>query len=903
MNRVAELQSSELQLVHANDKALPDVPARHSSSIKSQDPFSPITESEDEESAINRTATAAPDTQHEARSVVQGSSPEVRREQLPLRRQSLMPFSFEDDGGLTPTINTQDHFEPLDSWSLDTPQESILETTILSLAPPMEKEYMPPPLSPRRPISPNLVEQDEIAALRSAKTPAPEPLRSQHVRQETAESTSWLDTIDESGASSASSVHSRSSSIGLRRKRIRAPSGATEAEFDAALDAAVEAAYDDGFEPDAESSLDLRQRSQPMLGGKNAVLEAGRNTNIVKERAQEAETLAAVVAAKELEKSRRIERLLSRNSNESVDADYDEDEAEEEERLLEEMTQGYILDDTEYDMQTKSALPRQSGSSGFSGRTWGSSIGSIPNTARTTLSTVAEASPLPELPNQTLMKGPSPPIHPPPLGALPPAPRSAAGGDQIPRPQMAAPKPPILGISPSPSVRERRLSGLRATQLKIDTSAKLPPGMTAPRTQPSLVLPSGLSVSGVTDPPKSASYVIDSQEATSSMTLKPLGLSIGTRQVSSPFPGHSPIESASAVSSATSASSKTILNGNDSQIAPIPNSPSRTSNRTVTGPGTLRKNFSSSSLRSIKQSFATSTSFEDQPSTPLSRVFSSGAQAHGGPVPAIPDLPSAAVPNFGPSRLASGGMRFIDSDVHSPHEPGSPNPLVVNGPLPLEPCPESFLLRPFWLMRCIYHTIANPRGGYISTKLFIPRDIWRVKNVKIKNVDDKVSSCDLLTAALLKLAKVDTLDADAVLEEMQSLDIVLDQVQAVLAKKLNNDVGVQGSIAMFKDSPTMDESEALAQKSTNISSKSYLAAWRRKRPKNSSGLGMPTNMSSTVRKDGSKDAFTIRSLPMTASANPRFARRESSKVQGLGPHAHYMAALARLCDAVQVLGK
>ena len=902
MNRVAELQSSELELFHTNDKALPDVPMRHSNSVRSQDPFSPITESEDEDSSITRATTAAQVTQDEARFTTRRSSPELRREELPPRRQSLMPFSFED-GGLTPTANMQDHFEPLDSWSIDSPPESILETTMLSLAPPMEKEHMPPPLSPRRPISPGALEQDDLGATRSAKLPAPGSSRSQHARQETAESTSWLDTIDESGASSASSVHSRSSSVGLRRKRIRAPSGATEAEFDAALDAAVEAAYDDGFELEAESPSDPPHEAQLLSWSTDNVAVVGRNIETEKDRIREVEDRVTVSIAPGHDEGRRLERIPSRNSIESVETDYDDDEAEEEERLLEEMTRGYILDDTEYEMQTKSALPRQSDSSGFSGRTWGSSIGSIPNTARTTLSTVAEASPLPDLPSQIFSKAPPPPLHPPPSGALPPAPRALASLEMTIRPQVPALTPPVLAISRSPSVRERRLSGARAKQLKIDTGVKLPPGMTAPKTQPSLILPSEMVVSGVTEPPKSASLVADAHEITSNMMLKPLSLNTGTRQVSSPFPGPSPVETTSAVSSALSASSRTILNGSDGQMIPVPNSPSRTSNRTITGPGTLRKNFSSSSLRSIKQSLTASSSFDDLPSTPLSRAFSSGSQAFAGPVPAVPELPHPATTKLGASRLPSGGMHFFDSDIHSPHEPGTANSSTIDAPLPLEPCPESFLLRPFWMMRCIYHAMVNPRGGYISTRLFVPRDIWRVKNVKIKNVDDKVSSCDLLTAALLKLIKVDTLDADAVLEEMQSFELVLDQVQVVLAKRLGGDVGIHGSIAMFKGSPTVDENETLASRSTNTSSKSYLSTWRKLRSKNSSGPGIPTSASSTARKDGPRDTLTMRSVPMTSSSNPRFVRREAGKIQGIGPHAHYMVALARLCDAAQVLGQ
>ncbi|EOD48948.1 putative mit domain-containing protein [Neofusicoccum parvum UCRNP2] len=148
-------------------------------------------------------------------------------------------------------------------------------------------------------------------------------------------------------------------------------------------------------------------------------------------------------------------------------------------------------------------------------------------------------------------------------------------------------------------------------------------------------------------------------------------------------------------------------------------------------------------------------------------------------------------------------MHLFEADIHSPYSPGSPNPLAINAPIPLEPCPESYLLRPFWLMRCFYQTLAHPRGGYLSTKLFIPRDIWNVKGVKIKSVEEKISNCDLLTAALLKLGKVDTLDADAILEEMQALELVLDQVQSNLIKKLGSDVGTGGVSSMFKDAQTV----------------------------------------------------------------------------------------------------
>jgi len=68
-------------------------------------------------------------------------------------------------------------------------------------------------------------------------------------------------------------------------------------------------------------------------------------------------------------------------------------------------------------------------------------------------------------------------------------------------------------------------------------------------------------------------------------------------------------------------------------------------------------------------------------------------------------------------------------------------------------------------MRALYQTIAHPRGGYLSTKLFVPRDVWRVKGVKIKSVEDKIANCDFLNGCSDEARQVDTFDADAVLVE------------------------------------------------------------------------------------------------------------------------------------------
>ena len=822
------------------------------------------------------------------------------REQLPKRGQSLMVFSSQNDGGKTPTFNIDTDVEAMDSWSIDSPQDSVLEKTMLTLAAPMEREYMPPPLSPRRPISPAIPETNNASSFEPPTSSSWEPTRSQHTQQDTMESTSWLDTIDESGGSSGSSVHSRTSSIGLRRKRIRAASGATEAEFDAALDAAIETAYNDGFEPDEDSKDGAPLTVAAMPAEKRISPEVKKKITLAKERSQEVERETAVTFAVEQEKSRQTEDPVVRKRSDSVDLDYDEDEAEDEERLLEEMTREYVLDDTEYNMQTKSALPRTSDSSGFSGRTWGSSVGSIPTTARTTLSTVAEAAALPDLPTNAHAKSAPPPLHPPPSAALPAPPRLPANVDS---PPSVPPKAPPLAVATVLGVRERRLSGQRAKELKIDTGVRLPAGMTAPRTQPSLILESGISPPTVVEPPKSASLVHDSQQSVIMSSLKPIGSGNALRQVSSPLPGASSADSASIVSSATSASSKVLYPLSENAMPPIPHSPSRALNKLTGGPGTLRKNFSSSSLRSLKPSVTTSNTFaEDQPGTPLAKIFSSSSQTRNIYNQVVPDLPTPTAATFAANKMTPSGTNYLDSDIHSIHESWSSKSAGPNAPLPLEPCPEPFLLRPFWLMRCLYHSIAHPRGGYVSTRLFVPRDIWLVRNVKIKNIEDKVSNCDLLTAALLKLGKVDTLDADAVLEEMQAFEVILDQVQGILAKKLGGDVGLHGAAAFLKASPVVEDSETLAPRSTNTSNKSYLSTWRKLRSKNSSGPGLSAITSSMSRNHGMRDGLNMRSLPMTTLANPRFARRDTSKLQSIGPYANYMAALARLCDAAQVLG-
>ena len=885
-NRIKELQCNELSPQNANDKALPDVPSNRES--KEQEAFSALADDEVlpvERATVRRLGEPLKEDSREDDTLT------LTREQLPPRRQSLMPLVSNEEMMSDTVTRIQETADSEDAVGRDQPNAAFSST---NLSIPMDKDYMPPPLSPRRPLSPAVAQNS--AQNRPAITTYKDTITS-HSRQATAESTSWLDTIDESDGSSSSSVHSRSSSIGLRRKHIRTGSGVTEAEFDAALDAAVEAAYDDGYEPvsDVEDQPDFD--GLMMSATHENVSGVRKNVEIAKQRVREAEREAAIVVAREHEKRRRLEQGARRGPLENVDFDYEDHEAEEEEKLLEEMTRGYILDETNYDPHPKSAVPRQSDSSGFSGRTWGSSVGSMPTTIGTPLSTVAESSPAPLLSNHTIRK--TPPL-PPPSTTLPQPPGLVPtyfpGQGQPP----GSPRPSGPPILSAPGVRERRLSGQKVKQLKIDTSSRVH-GTTKGQPSSAVAPPAQTQVKDEASKPPA--------EGSASDSLATPAKEVPAPSTSLQAPTHllapSPVEAGSGISPGASNSIK----GRDQkdQSAFHPTSPHRPTTKSGAS-GILKKNFSSSSLKSLRQLNSTPPATDDSPGTPISRAFSASSQnLRNGFLPEVPDLPTPSLAAFAMQGMPAVNISFFDNDIHSPDVPGSPNPLTTNPPVPLEPCPESFLLRPFWLMRAIYQAIAHPRGGYISTRLFVPRDVWRVKNVKLKNIDEKVSNCDLLTAALQNLSKVDTFDADAVLEEMQAFELILDQVQGQLGKKLGADVGVSGSIALFKASPVADEpgstTDTSSAKSSGTSGKSYLSSWRKLRSKTSATPGLPPTMIGSQTRDASREALTLRSLPMTNSLNSRVTKRDPTKVLGIGPHSHYMASLGRLCDAVQILGK
>jgi len=215
----------------------------------------------------------------------------------------------------------------------------------------------------------------------------------------------------------------------------------------------------------------------------------------------------------------------------------------------------------------------------------------------------------------------------------------------------------------------------------------------------------------------------------------------------------------------------------------------------------------------------------------------------------------------------------------------------------------------------VYQSIANPAGAYISTRLYVTPAVWNTKGVKLKYIDEKIAACDILVHALTKLASVDSYDAQAVLDEMQTLESVLDAVQTSLTKKLGSEVGVQGTNTLLKDAPsdmtsgsggaTTPGSENPHLSAGRSTSKSYLSSWRRLRSK-----GAPEKSAVGVKEikgDGSTTAPRMASVPMTrdvAVTERGIPKRDLGSLgQVIGPNAPYMVAIARLCDAVQIVGK
>ncbi|KAF2724242.1 hypothetical protein K431DRAFT_241208 [Polychaeton citri CBS 116435] len=789
------------------------------------------------------------------------------------------------------------------------------------LPPPHQQSYMPAPLSPRRlppdppPQQAPEVQYDVTNHERESETqPGAEQERlsdpeSRHVEHAPI---SWLDTLDESASScsESESLHSQDAATGIRRKHLRQISEGSNPDFDAAFDAAVEAAYNEGYEPD--------------LNGR------GKRLTAIHERHATGESLG-------------VEEVTSPSDH--IDASHNRTsdmEDEEEERLLDEITQDYAQG-FNFDLGTKSALPRQSDSSSYTRSTrstWQSSQPSDRNTAATSLSTVGEESLSAHL-SRKPVGAPTSSVHAvipetmPSLESLPPA---------LPPPTSALPRPPSLrerrtsvastggGEKRASTVRARRLSGHAPKPLTIETTKP------QSRKRASTFHNHKTSPSFLEDQQKGGTDA--DAKTVDSTPLVPTISDVHHEHVLQSPPSlhlHSQSSMLSIPNTITTLDTTTGTMDADDMPSDLPSA----------RPSFFRKNKSSVSLR--EQHLVLSSPEDSQPSavTPLSSTFMTfgiGRKQSNDPLTSQ----RAHFQPWNSSSVAlsmhhpSGGFLFdtsLSNDMpKSPMLPRSPGP--NNVPTGLEPCPESFLLRPFWLLRTVCQTLVHPRGGFITTQLFVPREVWQTQGVKLKATDEKIANCDLLTAALGRLAGVDSYDADALAEELHSFEGVMERVQGVLVKKLGSEVGVSSVQGMFKDAaaaaaahtamnPSDDASSATTvtqsgEKTNSKGKEGKSFSWRKLRSKSS---GAPTSVPHTHSAPavpGSGAAGTaaaasaananklhrdqqlppnLSSVPMTSfvPVERRGGKRDIRNLNFEGPHREYMSSLARLLEGAQVL--
>ncbi|KAI7249449.1 hypothetical protein KC335_g17725, partial [Hortaea werneckii] len=554
-----------------------------------------------------------------------------------------------------------------------------------------------------------------------------------------------------------------------------------------------------------------------------------------------------------------------------------------EERLLDEITSDYAQG-FNFDLSSKSALPRQSDSSGYSRSTWQSSQASVDrNTAATSLSTVAEDLLPPDEHERKPSETPS-----------------STGTLRTDLPPPSAPPPSGLPLIPSMSgnrlsgVRSRRMSGhSNPKPLKIETSTK-----SDGRKRASTIHHSP-SPKRFEDEPRTG---LD-RDFSAGLSLAPTQSDTMHNIILTSPPS---LDIGSAVSGETRPQTSVA----HEQRRSLDESPGELRSAK---PNLFRKNKSSVSLREDRVLLSSMDEATPSITTPMSSTFMNIAnkRSHDPLTSQRAKFPSLD-PGYG-GVLNSGGAYLFDTSLTNEAPPTSPrSPTTPAQPAELEACPESFLLRPFWLMRALASTLIHPKGGFVTTKLFIPREVWQTRGVKLKALEDKVANCDLLTAALGRLAGVDTFDADAVMEELQSFEEVMERTQGALAKKLGSDVGLQGVSTLFKEAAAAGSTSATGTGQTaeaasgtekaakSKEGKSYLNSWRKLRNKSS---GTPLTSSQVGKAAAEKESPSMASVPMTSFV-PIERRGNKKDVRNLafdGPQKEYMGSLARLFEGAQVL--
>lgn len=779
-------------------------------------------------------------------------------------------------------------------------------------------------------------------------------------------STSWFAAVDESGSSTGEPspkgwIHGHRSVDGDEALLQQAQ------DVEGLIDEVVEAAWGEGLVVDHSFN-----QPEPELVGRTSLDKINQAKEEVRREFAEHIRQEDERRLQEEQQERELRGYFkSRDARDSyLEGTVPGDESDDE-RLMDEMSNGIDYDSFDFGdfgAGMKTALPRESSSTTTYSEKF-SERGSINSSYSSVLGTTWGSSRSGHLSGKALQTVAESPATPPPALPLPAVPTDKSRADGVPGLQSPnkASAPPLPSVPPSPTkstedsrastpgsiiggkteVRNKRLSALSesleplkiapphvsATTILQDLPAPLPPPMGPPPPPPTTLpppIPKDGPVHPLNIPPKSPLPPLPASRPTTAHGNHPgspttaddgdLEITEIRPKLSSPPPVTSP-EPFHGGFSTMPPLTKTLSNDTLSAM-PRPDSPAtakppsgKSSISSIPG---LRQIHSSASLRNASRNLPTPEP-TDLPPTP--NLFASTSMTNlRKPVPnrsATPSTPSGfpTTPSL-PPQMGSLGLNLFDStnitlnpsaSTSTDHLPDS----VIHDPMapyPLEPCPLDPIAKPFWLMRALYQTVTHARGGFISTRLFVPRDVWYIKGVKLKGVDDKISACDLVTAALGKLATVDQNNVTAIHDEMQALEGVLDRAQQMLSKKLGSDVGAAGAAAAYGITPGENSDMFEKKPGPSTGGKSYFSI-RKLRSKTASGAAAAA-AAATAASGGGGGGAQMRgetgesTIPMvTGDEKPVQARRDLASVSFGGPLGTYIAALARLFDAAQILGK
>ncbi|KAF4547473.1 Hypothetical protein D9617_42g090600 [Elsinoe fawcettii] len=570
--------------------------------------------------------------------------------------------------------------------------------------------------------------------------------------------------------------------------------------------------------------------------------------------------------------------------DEAVEAAYEEgyepDHGDEEQQMMDDIAKDY-MDDFNFNIKSKSSIPRESASTAYTRSTWQSSVGGADrNTAATSLSTLSEDSGpgavfprhQPQSSTSTVQTTDSTVNFP--TGSFDA--NATNGTSQIlerrNRLSGQSLKPLTIETAPSP---QRRRAPSTASRMTTNSQRELDPTPWETQPKPSEVTP--------WETQDKSAEVTPWETQAAPGDFKPGRMGSLRKQDKDPWAANP---------------SSAVSDSGSSQLGDVSSPRARY----------LRNQKSSVSLRETAMGAMTPSESDYPTPTPTSATFSQHYTRRNDSTSHLsnrsgPTVASSSVPPL-PDASQQGGYYLFDTTLGRSIEQGlSSSPRTSkesSPPTPFEPCPDSALLRPFWLMRLIANTTTHPRGAYITTRLFMPHEAWLNRSAKLKNLEDKVAACDMLTAALARLGEVDTYDADAVLSELQQFEEIMERVQGMLVKKLGNEVGVNNAGDLFKaaDKANMDSPPDGMKESKN----SGKFSWRKLRGKPSVSS---TSAGTNPNKSGTTENTSMQTVPMTSftGVEKRTAHRREALRDAVfeGPHKDYMAAVAKLCEAAQVL--